>query len=76
VVLLAAIATIVTAIVRLKMLNRALEDTTPKERPEIIRALRGLWKSEWQVGPLRRGGPRQRRGGEPARRAGDATEPP
>lgn len=65
------INTVVNAVMRLKMLNRALEGTKPKERPGIIRELRGLWKSDWQLGPLRRIKP-----SKPRDDADDGSEPP
>jgi hypothetical protein len=47
-------AIVTTAVMKFMIVNRALEGTKPNERPWIIRELRGLWKSDWQLGPLGR----------------------
>jgi hypothetical protein len=48
------VAIVTTAVMKFMIINRALEGTKPNERPWIIRELRGLWKSDWQLGPLGR----------------------
>ncbi len=52
--LLSFAAIVTTAVMKVMIINRALEGTKPNERPWIIRELRGLWKSDWQLGPLGR----------------------
>lgn len=47
-------AVFTTAVTKIMIVTRALEGTKPNERPWIIRELRGLWKSDWQLGPLGR----------------------
>lgn len=51
---LSLVAIVTTAVMKFMIFNRAMEGTKPNERPWIIRELRGLWKSDWQLGPLGR----------------------
>jgi hypothetical protein len=66
--LAAGAAAATTAIIwrtKLAIVREALRDASPEERPIILKSLRGIFKSDFELGPLKRRPPLENPEDEP-----------
>lgn len=50
---------VVTALYRYAVVSKALRGVAPKDRPAVLRALTGLFKTDWHVGAIKRTAPQE-----------------